>query len=54
MHSSADERLGDFHVLAIVDSAAMTLGVRIAFEFEFSEYKPGKGFLDHAVTVFSF
>ena len=30
IHSSVDEQLGDFHVLAIVNSAAVKIGVRVS------------------------
>src|SRR5574341_149209 len=30
IHSSADGRLGCFHVLAIIDSAAMNIGVHVS------------------------
>ena len=31
IHSSVDGRLGDFHVLAIVNSAAVNAGVHVSF-----------------------
>ena len=31
IHSSADGHLGHFHVLAVVNSAAMKLGVHVSF-----------------------
>ena len=30
IHSSADERLGCFHVLAIINSAAMNIGIHVS------------------------
>ena len=41
IHSSADRHLGCFHVLAIVNGAAMNIGVRVSFSFlVFSGYMP--------------
>ena len=43
IHSSLDEHLGCFHVLAIVNSAAMYIGVHVSFQirvFTFSGYMP--------------
>ena len=35
IHSSADGYLGYFHVLAVVNSAAMNTGVHVFFKLEF-------------------
>ena len=43
MHSSVDGHLGCFHVPAIVNSAAMNIGVHVSFRirvFIFSRYVP--------------
>ena len=45
-HSSVDRHLGCLHVLAIIKSAAMNIGVHASFwirVFVFSEYMPGSG-----------
>ena len=52
IHSSV-EHSGGFHVLAIVNSAAVNVGVHVSFPIMvFSEYIPGVGFLDHMVVLF--
>ena len=54
--SSADGHLGCFHVLAVVSSAAMSIGVFMyLFKLEFSSFLdicPGVGLLDHIVVLF--
>ena len=41
IRSSADEHLGCFHVLAIVNSGAMNIGVHVSFSIMiFSGYMP--------------
>ena len=44
IHSSVDGHLGCFHVLAIVNSAPVNIGVRISFQIMvFSGYIPRSG-----------
>ena len=44
IHSSVDGHLGCFHALAIVNSAAMNIGVHMSFStMVFSEYLPRSG-----------
>ena len=54
IHSSVDGYLGCFHVLVIVNSAAMnTGGCMYLFKLEFSmDICPGVGVLDHVVAQF--
>ena len=53
IYSSVDGHLGFFHVVAIINSAAMNIGVHVSFWIKyFSGYSPGVGLLDGMVVVF--
>ena len=53
IYSSVDGHFGCFHVLAIVSSAAVNIGVHVSFQLEFSlDICPGVGLQDHMVNLF--
>ena len=54
-HSSVDGHLGGFHVLAIVNSAAVNIGVHVLFQimFFFTEYMPRSGIAGSDVSSVS-
>ena len=55
IHSSVDGHYGYFHVLAIVNTATMNIGVHVSFRtMFFSNICPGVGLLDHMVPYFNF
>ena len=56
IHSSVDGHLGCFHVLAIVNSASMNIGVHVSFWIMvFSRYMPRSGIAgSYGDSVFSF
>ena len=56
IHSSVNGHLGCFHVLAVVNSAAMDIRVRVSFQcIVFSGYTPRSGITgSHGSAIFSF
>ena len=56
IHSSVDGHLGCFHVLAIVNSAAMNVGVHVSFQIRvLSGYMPRSGIArSYGNSIFSF
>ena len=56
IHSSVDGHLGCFHVLALVNSAAVNIGVHVPFQIMvFSGYMPRSGIAgSYGSSIFSF
>ena len=58
IHSSVDGLLGCFHVLALVSSATVNMGVHVSFQirvFILSGYTPGSGIAgSYGNSIFSF
>ena len=55
LYSSVDEYLGCFHVLAILNSAAMNTGVHVSFPIiVLSRYMSRSGIINQMATLFRF
>ena len=56
IHSYVDRHLGCFHVLVIVNSAAVKIGVHVSFQIiVFSRYMPRNGVSgSYSTSIFSF
>ena len=56
IHSSVDEYLGCFHILAVVNSATVNTGVHVSFQvLVFSGYMPRSGITGlYGSSIFSF
>ena len=53
IHSSVDGHLGCFPILAVIDSAAVDIGVYVSFQImAFLRYMPRSGLLGHTITLF--
>ena len=55
IHSSLDGHLGGFHVLAVVNCAAMNIGIHISFQIMVCGFLPiyaGVGLMAHMVVLY--